>query len=526
MRFRTWLVIAVLAVLSVPAFALGAGSPPITLTETAPASVVYGGTSNVTLHVANPSGPYGYNVSISDVLPAGVSYVAGSATPAPTVIANQPAAGQTTLVWSNLADLSPAADYTLGFAITHTTTDPSQIQVGTTYTDQATAYISTDPRQVPQFDAHGGVVAGSYTASATASAQTPVAPFAITATGGGKELRGVHDHQFTHTLTVTNNAVNPTDNAVVDDYLPAGLEFLGCANVDNTTDAPTNAGSPREYLNAAALDAGNLGALGADCLTPDLVETVTDPAGLPAGVYTHVVWSLGTLAPGQVTTITYATGIPIRENTTHWVGPEPSPTSLGQTANLDNNSGAETRQDQSLATHASVSGQYQGPTTPGTPATQTAGTTITNVAKDLMVTKAASQGTIDVGAITTWTLGVTTSEYRGATGVVVTDTVPNGLCPLGAPAGAYASEPDCSPAQHPGITPSLPYATASENANGTWTVSWNAADMPVNGTQVITFPTLTRNNYQHDGGSGPVEDPSAPVLAGDSWTNQDRKSVV
>jgi uncharacterized repeat protein (TIGR01451 family) len=515
-----WLMIGILVGLCAPALALGAGSPPITLSNTAPSSVVFGGTADVTLTAANPSGPYGYNLSFSDVLPPGVSYVPGSATPAPTIVANRPSAGQTTLVWANLADLSQNASYALHFQVTHTTTDPSLIQVGTVYSDQATAYVNTDPRQAPQFDINGAVIGGSFTGSATASAQTQIAPFSITGAGGGKQLRGIHDHQFVQTLTIANNDAHPTDNAVVNDYLPAGLEFLGCASADHTTDAPTNPGSTREYPNAAALNAGNLAPLSTNCPTPDLVGTVTDPAGLPAGVYTHVRWTLGTLAPSQVVTIRYATGIPIRENTATWTGTVPTDTSLGQTANLDNNSGAETRQDQTLVTYPSLSGQYQGPTTPATPATQTSSTTITNVAKDLLVNKSASTSNISVGDVTRWTLSTQTSEYRGATAVTLTDTLPNGLCPLGASPAAYPHEPDCSPSAHPGDGPSVPYSSATENSDGTWTLVWNANDMPVNGTQVIAFSTLTRAVYQHPTGSGPADDPSAPVLAGDTWANR------
>ena len=141
-------------------------------------------------------------------------------------------------MWTNLADLSQNASYTLRFQVAHTTTDPTLIQVGTTYTDHSAAYVNTDPRIVPQFDATGALVPGTATGSDTASGTTQIAPFAITASGGGKQLRGAHDHQFVHTLTVTNNTANATNGAAVDDYLPAGLEFLGCGTADNTTNAP------------------------------------------------------------------------------------------------------------------------------------------------------------------------------------------------------------------------------------------------------------------------------------------------
>ena len=47
---------------------------------------------------------------------------------------------------------------------------------------------------------------------------------------------------YTYTITVTNNKINQTTGIQIDDYLPAGLEFLGCGNGtdDHTTNAPTN----------------------------------------------------------------------------------------------------------------------------------------------------------------------------------------------------------------------------------------------------------------------------------------------
>ena len=52
-------------------------------------------------------------------------------------------------------------------------------------------------------------------------------------------MRGVHDHATVYTITVENNPATATNTVTVDDWLPAGLEFLGCGTVDNTTDAPT-----------------------------------------------------------------------------------------------------------------------------------------------------------------------------------------------------------------------------------------------------------------------------------------------
>ena len=84
----------------------------------------------------------------------------------------------------------------------------------------------------------------------------------------------------------------------------------------------------------------------------------------PPGVYTRVEWNLGDLAAGQIVTIRYAAGIPLRANTTTWPGGAPSPASLAQAANLDNNTGPSTREGipESSATNiAQATGTYSGP---------------------------------------------------------------------------------------------------------------------------------------------------------------------
>ena len=74
----------------------------------------------VTLRASQPVAPpaeSGFNLSFRDVLPAGVSYLAGSSTPAPQVINDQPSLGMTTLIWSNVADLAPGSDFELTYEV-------------------------------------------------------------------------------------------------------------------------------------------------------------------------------------------------------------------------------------------------------------------------------------------------------------------------------------------------------------------------------------------------------------------------
>ncbi len=169
------------------------------------------------------------------------------------------------------------------------------------------------------------------------------------------------------------------------------------------------------------------------CPTPDSVSTVSNPAGVPAGVYTRVVWALGDLAPDQVVTIRYAAGIPQRANTTTFDGPTPTPASLGQTANLDNNNGPSTREtatEQAYTNHATVTGDYTGPVAPGTGTTVSASDTETVSSEDVRMRKASDTGSFVEDGVQGYTLTIDTSEYADASDIVVTDHLPNGMCPL------------------------------------------------------------------------------------------------
>ena len=516
-----------------PSAAGAAGVPDISLSKSTGGSVLLGGTSGVTLSASNPNGqPAGFNLSFRDVLPAGVSYVPGSSPASvgePRVINNAPAAGQTTLIWSNVADLTPNSTFSFTFQVTN---DSAQFDIGDTYTNNAGAYLNCDPRYVPRFDPQGQPIQSggnpdcsgpppetSYTGSATASASTQIGAIEITKSEPsveGQLLRGLHSNQTVYTLTVTNNESNPDNDVRVEDYLPAGLEFLGCGTSDNTTDAPTNPGSSEEYPGSGPINPGNAPAA-PNCVVPDTVETVSNPSGLPAGVYTHVVWdNLGDLAPGAALTVQYIAAVPIRENTTSWTGPVPASTGP-QGSNLDNNSGPETTHDQSLTNYASVAAEYQGPGGP-VPVSDQAEHSVEAV--DLRIVKSVTPTSLGSGGISVWTLDIATSEYRYLEDVEVTDTLGNGYCPLGPVNYEHTPPPataECDPV--PGQDPSAPYTSAEEQADGTWDITWDSSTYPALGTigpdsnLQITFPTRTREYFQQNFQN------STPVLANDQAQN-------
>ena len=78
----------------------------VTLHQSVSQEPLLGGSIGYTLAVSNtgvtPVVDRGYNLTISDTLPSGLTYV--SATPAPTLVSPQ-ANGTTLLMWDNIADL-------------------------------------------------------------------------------------------------------------------------------------------------------------------------------------------------------------------------------------------------------------------------------------------------------------------------------------------------------------------------------------------------------------------------------------
>jgi uncharacterized repeat protein (TIGR01451 family)/fimbrial isopeptide formation D2 family protein len=501
-----------------------AGTPDIALSESAPSTILYGAGASVSLTASNPDGgSWGYNLSYEDVLPAGVSYVPGSTSPAsvgdPQILANEPATHDTTLIWSNVSDLSPGSSNTLGFSLVAATdADPTpNFLPNESYEDSSSAYVNTNARYVPQFGTNGVAVSAStsYTGSATSGAATTLSPLAISQTPGGDHLRGVHDHQFVSTITVTNNDVHATDGITVDDWLPAGLEYLLCGQIDNTTDAATNPGSVEEYPGSGPISGHLSLSSPSPCLAPATVATVdTDPDGsgpLPSAVYTHVEWTgLGNLAPSASLTLEFVTAIPIRANTMTWTSGSAPATALGQAANLDNNGGAETTNGEALTIFATATGTYTG--TLGSGANPVEATGYDSViARDLDTTKTVSDGTFDQEAVVTYTIRVNTSEYRYSDDTTVTDTLPSGLCPLGGINYDGGDAIECAPIT--GAMPSPAYASVTEQPDGTFLLVWDLPHMAPSATDTITFPAVDRTAYQAD------DAPTSPTVGNDSLTN-------
>ena len=550
----------------VPASAIAA-APPVGLEKRQPASVLFGQEAPVSLTATLPAGapaPGGYNLSLRDVLPRGISYVAAPGEPAPSQYP-QPD-GTTVLIWQNLADLTPGSSFTLSYRVAHRPATPGDCaagpldpaplgcDVGASFTNTADAYLDSRPRCVPQFDGEGeysprtsGGCAGDAAEQGHAadSATTTITALEVDKeepSPEGELLRGLHDHQTVYTLRVRNNGVRPTTGTVVEDYLPANLEFLGCPAdgspwVDNTTGGAHLSGT-EEYAGSGPINPGNAPAA-PGCTPPDRVETVVlaagNPQGRPAGVYTRVVWSnLGDLAAGAERELRYVAAIPLRENEAFAPGQEPAATSGLQAANLDNNTGPRTdeRQGEQLVVNwARATGDYQrGGPVPG-PVAVSADDELQRTAEDLRIVKSVDRAGIAVGDISTWTLAIATGEYFDATrDVRVEDTLtgeaPNALCPIGeAVGGGGTLDPACAPgggASGPEYRPSgggtidAPFAGGTQQRpDGTWSLVWDRTTVPAladlgrSSSGEISFRTRTLGQY-YGGGN---------VRTGDSWAN-------
>ncbi|HYN67971.1 MAG TPA: hypothetical protein VES93_13860, partial [Ornithinibacter sp.] len=489
-----------------------AAAPGITFTKSSPASVRAGAPITYRLTAGNPaSNPDAeneWNLSFRDVLPPGLTYVAGSTTPTragePTVITDP--GGSTTLIWTNVADIQVASTFELGFSATP---DPDLYPVGSTVANEAQAHTNTDPLVAPEFDDAGVLVPGTATESAADDATTLVSALEITKSEPSPEgqlLRGVHDQTTVYTLRVRASEVGGTDGVVVTDYLPAQLEFLGCGR-DDFSAGP-------EYPGAPPLT-GTPDVPG--CVEPDSVETVTEAGtALPPGVYTRLRWTVGDLAAGDEVVLPYAAGVPLRANALFPGGAEPDPDTGEQGSNLDNNTGASTREGasaQSATNSAEVAGVYQGPVAPGSGTAVTDATTATVTIEDLRMRKSVTPTEFQAGGIARYTLVLDTSEYTSASNVLITDAVPAGLCPLGGPGTNYVtgSPPQCDGSA--ATTPSVPYDSVSPNPDGGFVVDFEPVSLPADASLTITYDARMLTVYLR----GPLI--GEPTAVGDSFTN-------
>ncbi len=569
--FRPLLAVLLLAGLLVPlpgaAGPVGSSTLTIAVDAEAPTEVLYGRDVTLSTTVSNTSGEFGYNLTVVETLPPGATY-----TPTPPSSAGDPtdqfvlADGSTVLVWSNIGDIAANSTFTLTYGVELAQNDPGApgdpFLVGADLERTAVAHLNDVDlvREVTDYAPNVDNTAvdvdpATYSAVAGGSSTTQVTAIEIRKDQGateGEMLRGVHDHRTTYTLTVVNNDLVPSADTIVVDHLPAGLEYLGCGDADNTTNAPTHPGNTDEYTGAGSLAQAGIGG---DCLHPTSVETlVVDPdaAGpAEAGLYTRITWDLGPLlvdlnqtddgpgdddlGPGEELRITYAAGIPLRENTATWDATtgEPATTALvlgdlpPQAANLDNNRGPEVTDEARLTNFAAASAEFLGEFAPGSDNRVGASTSLDRSAEDLSIHKCADDGSLVEGSTRRFGFVIETSEYRSASGISFTEVLPDGFAPnadvtwaTGLHGGAEQAGCDAAPQANGGA-----WTSALEQADGTWLIDFDSAGIPaLTGIGAsswirISFSADALDNYR-EGGADDV-----PIASNDAVTNTARDLV-
>ncbi|GEA84634.1 DUF7933 domain-containing protein [Cellulomonas gelida] len=445
-----------------------------------PASVLAGEDATIALRAEHTgaAADIAYNLTFVATLPPGATYVAGSATPAsgpgapgePTaqqVVPNpaDPSSSYWVLVWSNVTDLPAGGVASLGFDLD---LDEARFPAGSTVVVPSRVLGSADERIVPKVTVATSGVTHVADASASDTAQTRVSPLEITKSEPSSEselLRGLEDQQTEYTLTVRVAPSGPVSDVVVRDVLPAALHFLGCESVSAPGGCATFTG-----------------------------QSVQSDA---SGAHTVVGWAFPSLAAGSTTTIRYRAAAGYTElnpGTSQFDGPSlrQQPTGTAATNTVD------------------VTGTYQGAVASAGDRAASASAEHTVQVLDVALAKSADASSFTGGNSTRFTLDVRVGQYTDASTIVVTDTLPDGMCaylPIGfsVPAGWPA---DCTALPRRAVVGAT-LTSAVMHADGTTTLTFQVPDVAANATAQVRYDAFMRSTHA-DG---------SPTATGETFTN-------
>lgn len=295
------------------------GSVPLTMTKTADqGSVSAGAQDGYTITVSNPNASSVSLSTITDTLPAGFSYVAGSTTGATTA---DPGVSSQTLTWSGPLTVSGASGATPGTLSLHFNATVS-LTPGTYMNDAAAT--SSSFTIVPTGDT-APVIVGSTT---TATLLTSIAGTPNPVTAGA-------DVQYT--VTTQNNGPSPVAGVQIVDTLPSGASLVsatasgGCTGTTTVTCsvgtiAASGAASATLVVKApgvvpvsgkitdtatATPGTNNTASLDTNVVSPSPGSTsgFVPPGGaLSTGGNNPATLSLPNVGPGATVTLTQATG--------------------------------------------------------------------------------------------------------------------------------------------------------------------------------------------------------------------------
>lgn len=423
---------------------------PVLSVSTSVSQPLLGGTATVSVTVSNTGDEKGYNLSLSGLLGSSLPdpdgrVTVGTASVAPTSVRLDPATGDTALDFFDMVDLAPSESYTLTFEVS-LAGDPVW-EVGQRLTAAISARVNTVP------DNSGAWISGAGAAQAEVIPVDLVYKRANQSTSTQQDL-GTTTRGYSYTLLVQNNYVNPSASVVVTDTLPDGVEFLGM-----------NAGP--------ALDAGY-------------------PQRDPASGKTYLKWTIGAMAPGATVSITYGAGLRY-----DYYG-----TDNGGTNRIHDDftsapaSAAVIPHKTGFVNAAGLRGEYRG----SLPATITPTDSDSASVEGAYITidKSGTPSTGGYGTVVEYTLTYATSEYHTADGLVVTDTLPDGLTYVVGSA-------------------STPPTSVTHEPDGATVLVWSSLPpLATTGHGAITFRATVDTTWEQPGHAG------EPIRAGDSMRNAAR----
>ena len=435
-----------------------------------------GGTRTVSVSAANPSGADLFNATAVAVLPVGVTYVPGSSPieyGEPTIQTwipdpndpdpANPATAQV-LVWQNIADLPVGSDFALTFGVTG---DPARYPAGSVFDVGVGVYASLDERRVPdvQVPASGPPVIVDADEGGTADATVAIVAVTLakaeTANPESEVYRGP-SNLARFELTVRAAPEAGTRAVVVVDDVPAQFAVTGCTGLPCTRQILTVAGK----------------------------------------VVTRITWNLGDIAAGSSTVLAYDAYVPDNEITMPSGAPtgpstRPGPTGYG------------------VVNTATLTGTYEGSVASGSSQTVSITETATVRVLDLGIVKTSDSGVFTGGETKGYTLAVRSSQYITSRGITVTDTLPDGMCPVLPPGVARTGDPwpaECAAAEAGTgtVTGATMTSVDFDATTGEFTVQFAVADLAADQDATIRYAAYMRMNFQ-DG---------TPTSVGATFTNR------
>jgi uncharacterized repeat protein (TIGR01451 family) len=131
-------------------------------------------------------------------------------------------------------------------------------------------------------------------------------------------------------------------------------------------------------------------------------------------------------------------------------------------------------------------------------------------AEDIAMQKSVSPSSFTAGGIATFTLTVRVSEYVNGSAITLTDTLPDGMCPLSSAVNySTGSVSDCAPVAGSNPTGGS-YSSITQQPDGTFAMTFNDLTVNADGVAVMTFKARMLANYLSNGD---------PVVAGDAVVN-------